>query len=139
MGLPRGEVTSDLWCRVASLSWTFAADGLGTGVSVRPGASPPLYVQRRLTPDDVAKVAAAYEAGATAKELGAPFGVHRQTVIAHLEKAKVPIRRGRRLLPEEVAARLCGDGWSAARLGRRYEVSGHTIRGALRKQGVEHH
>jgi hypothetical protein len=40
--------------------------------------------------------------------------------------------------PDEVdeAVRLYEDGWSAERLGKRYQVSGHTVRAALRKQGV---
>jgi lambda repressor-like predicted transcriptional regulator len=92
-----------------------------------------------LRPEDVAKIAAAYEAWASAKELGGRFGVHRQTVIAHLEKAGVAIRRGRRLEADEVdeAVRLYEDGWSAARLAKRYGVSDHTIRAALSKRGVE--
>jgi lambda repressor-like predicted transcriptional regulator len=95
-------------------------------------------VQRRLRPDEVARLVEQYKAGATARELGARFGIHRSTVAAHLERAGVPTRRGRGLHPDEIndVARLYAEGWSALRLSREYGVSDHTVTAALRKADV---
>lgn len=79
-----------------------------------------------------------YKAGATERELGDQFGIHRTTVAAHPGRAAVPTRRGRSLRPGELdeAAHLYAQGWSVARLSERYGVSGHTVTAARRKAGV---
>lgn len=95
-------------------------------------------VQRRLRPQEVVELAAAYGPGATTRELAARFGIHRNTVATHLERVGVQTRAGRRLSPGELdlAARLYEEGWSATRLAKKLGVSDHTIRAALRKAGV---
>jgi DNA-binding CsgD family transcriptional regulator len=84
------------------------------------------------------ELAAAYESGATTRELAARFSIHRNTVATHLERVGVQTRARRRLSPSEVdlAAQLYEEGWSAARLAKKLGVSDHTIRAALRKTGV---
>src|SRR5262245_5040177 len=49
---------------------------------------------RSLKPAQVDALVAAYEAGNSMKKLAAAFGVHRNTVKAHLRRADVQIRRG---------------------------------------------
>lgn len=80
---------------------------------------------------------AGYEAGATAPELAARFGVHRTTVVAHLRRKGVAIRRrGLQAVEVDEVARLYGQGWSTVGLGKRFGVSDHTISAALRNAGV---
>jgi len=60
-----------------------------------PGSSVPTQrltprTARRLKPDEVAALLAAYRTGRTMKELATEFGVSRQTVAAHLRRAKAP-------------------------------------------------
>jgi uncharacterized protein (DUF433 family) len=102
------------------------------------GTAPQRAVQRRLRPDEVAQLVEQYKAGATERELGVRFGIHRSTVAAHLEHAGVATRRGRGLERAEVneAAQLYAQGWSASRLSKRYRVSHHTVTAALRRAGV---
>jgi hypothetical protein len=62
----------------------------------------------------------------------------RPTISAHLERAGVTTRTRRDLSPGDVdeAARLYQEGWSGARLAKRFSVSDHTIRATLRNVGV---
>lgn len=63
-----------------------------------------LQVQRRLTAEVVAELAAAYQAGATVPELVKRFQVHRTTVLAHLERQGVPRRPNHGKLTDEQVA-----------------------------------
>lgn len=102
------------------------------------GKRDPRVVQRRLRPHEVAELVAAYVAGATTRELADRFGIHRDTVSTHLDRAGVPIRTRCGLSPGDVdeAARLYQEGWSGARLAKKFGVSDHTIRATLRNVGV---
>ena len=54
-------------------------------------------VQQRLSPDDVDRLAAAYEAGGRTVELAKAFGIHRNTVQRPLKACgDVDLRRGLR-------------------------------------------
>ena len=74
--------------------------------------------QRRLGPDDIGRLVAGYNAGATAKDLAAEYGIHRRTVAAHLERAGVLRRRQGLVDPAKVreAGELYEQGWSTDRL-----------------------
>jgi transposase-like protein len=113
-------------------------DASPTGQPDRTGSGSPRAIHRRLQPQELADLAAAYEAGATTHELAARFGIHRNTVSAHLERADVTTRTRRGLSPDDVdeAARLYHEGWSGARLAKKFGVSDHTIRATLRNVGV---
>jgi DNA-directed RNA polymerase specialized sigma24 family protein len=84
------------------------ADGSPTDQPDRTKNRSPRVVQRRLRPQEVAELVAAYETGATTRELADRFGIHRNTVSTHLERADVPTRTRRGLSPGDVdeAARL---------------------------------
>lgn len=122
----------------------FALIASWDGRSVRsdPRAAPTgsrrlLQVQNRLNSDAVADLVAAYQAGATLKDLSTQFQIARTTIMAHLNRAGTPRRRPI-LGPEQVeqAARLYDEGCSLARLADRFHVEAGTVGSALRKAGV---
>jgi lambda repressor-like predicted transcriptional regulator len=93
----------------------------------------------KLTPLTVAELVKAYEAGATVRELVFQFGMHRATVLAHLERQGVPRRPQLRKLPDDQvaeAAALYTAGLSLADVGRRLDVSAGTVRKELLHAGV---
>jgi hypothetical protein len=97
-----------------------------------------LPVQRRLVPDEVAELVAAYRRGVPVAELAASFQVNRTTVLGHVRRHGVRKRDRRALQGEEVdrAAQLYAGGqsadWVAAQLG----VAPSTVRRALKDAGV---
>lgn len=98
---------------------------------------PPKQAQRRLGPDAEAVLVATYQAGGKVVQLGAEFGIHRDTVHNILERQGVLRPRG--LQPDELlkAIRLYEDGWSLARLAVELDVSPSTVNRALRQAGVQ--
>ena len=94
--------------------------------------------QRRLGPDDIGRLVAGYNAGATAKDLAAEYGIHRRTVAAHLERAGVLRRRQGLVDPAKVreAGELYEQGWSTDRLAAHYRLSQHSVNVALRQAGI---
>jgi len=93
--------------------------------------------QRRLTAAQVAQLVAAYQAGADMKTLAQRWGVHRQTVAAHLRQAGVPLRQ-KGLTPEQIAeaASLYAGGWTLARLGGRYGCHPTVVLRAFQRTGT---
>lgn len=89
-------------------------------------------VQCRLSPEAAAELVEAYRQGGGIDDLARQFEVHRTTVMAHLDRSGVE-RRRRGLAREQVdeAAKLYGDGWSLARVGRHFGVNGETVRVAF--------
>jgi DNA-binding CsgD family transcriptional regulator len=80
---------------------------------------------------------AGYHTGKTIKDLAVELGVDRQTVSAHLRRAKVPIRRGGLDQDQaDEAARLYQAGWSSGRLAKMFSISADTVLKALRSAGV---
>jgi transposase-like protein len=92
---------------------------------------------RQLKPDEIQKLIAGYQAGATVYELGARFGIDRKTVSRTLHRHEVSMRR-RGLSPEQVdeAVRLYKSGWSTARIAQRMETDPRTVQRRLRGRGV---
>jgi hypothetical protein len=70
-------------------------------------------------------------------DLAAAYGIHRWTVMRHLDRLKVE-RRQLGLRPEDLeeAARLYTAGWSLARVGDNFEVTASTVAKRLRQHGV---
>jgi transposase len=95
--------------------------------------------QRRLSPEDVAQLAAERQAGAEINELAEQFGVHRATVIHHLRRAEVDARRyaGRTLSPERIqaAGELYAAGASLVEVGERLDVDRRYLRRVLPDAG----
>jgi lambda repressor-like predicted transcriptional regulator len=92
---------------------------------------------RRLPPDEVEQVVAAYEAGASVYVLADTFGIHRHTVSAHLHQAGVTMRR-QGMTPEQVveASVLYQAGWSLIKLGEKFGVDHETVRTELQRLGI---
>jgi hypothetical protein len=120
---------------------------LGTVLRQSPGEPPvhptdplvaSLAVQRRLVPDEVAELVAAYRRGVSVDALAASFRVNRTTVLGHVRRHGVPKRDRRALQGDEVdrAAQLYAGGqsadWVAAQLG----VAASTVRRALKDAGM---
>jgi len=97
----------------------------------------PRQLQRRLPPEEIEELIAAYTAGATALALAAEHSIHRTTVLALLERHHVS-RRGRVLTPDHVerAVSQYASGRSCASIGKELQVNPETIRQALLKAGL---
>jgi transposase-like protein len=74
--------------------------------------------------------------GATIDELATTFGIHRTTVMAHLDRQGTPRRSGTVTKNINEAIRLYETGWSLARVGKHFGVDGETVRRGLRAAGV---
>jgi len=94
-------------------------------------------VQRRLPPEEIQELVAAYLAGATALALAGTHSIHRTTVLALLERHQVA-RRGRVLTPEHIerAVSSYASGHSCASIAKDQKVNPETVRQALLKAGV---
>lgn len=91
---------------------------------------------RRLDPEGVAELVAAYTASGRVKRLATEFGIHRDTVHSILKRRGVLRLPGIQPndLPEII--RLYEAGWSLARLANEFDLSPSTVNRALRKAGV---
>ena len=90
--------------------------------------SSPRRRQRRLSGDQVHSLTEAYEAGAAVNQLAAEFGVHRSTVLDHLNRSGTK-RRYPALNSHQVeeAAQLRGAGKSLRDIGCRLGVHASTV------------
>ncbi|MFE3984440.1 hypothetical protein ACFXPR_08145 [Nocardia tengchongensis] len=88
---------------------------------------------RQLLPDEIRKLLARYEEGASIAELAREFGIHSQTVDAHLKQQGVESRSLLKMTPEQVeqAVKLYADGWSTSDLAKEFDVAALTIRMTL--------
>lgn len=69
-------------------------------------------------------------------ELAGRFGIHRTTVMTHLDRHGVERRTGNVQRRIDEALRLYESGWSLARIGTEFGVNAETARRALRGAGV---
>jgi transposase-like protein len=94
-------------------------------------------IQRRLQPEEVEELVAAYVAGATVLALAGKHSIHRTTVLALLEHHQV-FRRGRVLTPDHIhrAVSSYASGRSCASIGKQLHVNPETVRQVLLKAGV---
>lgn len=115
-------------------------------VIAQTGADDPAIVRLavnencKLPPAAIAELAVRYEAGASIQSLGKAFGLHHQTVRAHLVRQGITIRPLRSFSggQEAEVARLYRDEqWTMIELATRFGVSETAIRKALIRQGVE--
>lgn len=102
-----------------------------------PGDLIPYSPRQHLTPHEIERLLARYQAGSTAKELGDLWGVHRATVSALLKERGVQLRN-RPLDEGEVSAaiRLYQSGLSLAAVGQRLSRDPNSVRLALLRAGV---
>ena len=94
-------------------------------------------VRYRLGEADQAALVAAYEVGATGRQLAAQFGLARSTVILLLKEHGVVVRHPR-LTPDEIAeiVRWFQSGVTQAEIGRRTGRDKGHVWHVLRRQGV---
>ncbi|MGQ0717543.1 MAG: hypothetical protein ACT4NP_09555 [Pseudonocardiales bacterium] len=95
---------------------------------------------RKLSPAEVEELVDAYEVGTSQRELTRRFGLHEQTVRAHLRRQGVKLRPLRALTEaqESDAVRLyVEDVWSLAELAARFKVGQTAIRNVLVRRGVK--
>ena len=97
---------------------------------------PPNQAQKRLDPEGVAELVAAYTASGRVTKLAAQFGIHRDTVHNILKRQGVLRPRG--IQPDDMpeAIRLYEAGCSMTQVAAEFNVSPTTINRALRKAGV---
>lgn len=93
---------------------------------------------RKLLPDELQSLVAKYEAGASIADLAAEFGMHTQTVDAHLKRHGVEKRGAFKLSPERVdqAVKLYADGWSTIEIAKKFNISTNAARLSLIRAGV---
>ena len=95
---------------------------------------------RKLSPGEVVELVDAYKAGASQAKLTRRFGIHEQTVRAHLRRQGVKLRPLRALaeVQEVEAVRLyVEEMWSLAEIAARFKVGQTAIRNVLVRRGVE--
>jgi DNA-directed RNA polymerase specialized sigma24 family protein len=94
-------------------------------------------VQRKLTDEQLRKLFVGYEQGRPIDELAAHFGIHRSTVLDHLNrstaKRRYPALDERRI---KLAIERYGAGLSLREVGITLDVHASTVRQALIKSGV---
>jgi hypothetical protein len=102
-----------------------------------PETRPPRQHQRRLRPDELARLVADYLAGVEVIELARRYGMARQTVFDQMRREGVP-RRNPRLSAVDIekAAELYRADDSLATIGEVFGVDPGTVRRALIKLGV---
>lgn len=104
-----------------------------------PAARRVLQRQRRLNPAEATRLAQDYAIGSTVSQLADSYGVHRTTVLAHLERQGIDRRRAQRVLTDDdiaQAAALYSSGRSLKATGSHFGVDPETIRREFKKAGV---
>lgn len=93
---------------------------------------------RKLEPAEVEALVWRYREGATVYELAEEFGMHRQTVSAHLHREGVALRSRVRMTPRLLAraTELYEAGWSTVRIGKELGLGTSTVGKALKRSGV---
>jgi len=95
--------------------------------------------QRRLTPSEITHLAQDYTVGSTANQLAVSYGIHRTTVLKHLEQRGVDRRRTQRVLTNDDvahAAALYSSGQSLKATGSHFGVDAETIRREFAKASI---
>jgi len=114
-------------------------DGVDSPTASGAPRRPKQPVRRRLTPSEVAAVAAEYQHGRSLDDLAREFGVHRRTVADHLERLGIARRVNLpKLTPTDIerAVSLYQAGDSLATVGKTLNVDASTVQRALKRAGV---
>lgn len=94
---------------------------------------------RKLSPDEVGELVAAYEAGASQRELTRQFGLHEQTVRAHLRRQGVRLRPQRVLTAgqeDEVVRLYVEETWTLREVAALFGVGQTAVRNVLVRRGA---
>ncbi len=121
-------------------------DGVSDAILAQVGAVDPASVRlqvkenRKLSPAEVGELVDAYEGGASQAESTRRFGLHEQTVRAHLRRQGVSLRPLRALTETqevETVRLYVEETWSLAELAAHFEAGQTAIRNVLVRRGVE--
>lgn len=96
-------------------------------------------VQRRLSADEIDDLARLYRQGATIDALGRRYGVHRTTIITHLDRRGVPRRRVVRKMNDSLVVRASeryAKGLSIAAVAVEFGVHARTLAREFRRSGT---
>jgi AraC-like DNA-binding protein len=95
-------------------------------------------VQRRITDAEIDDLVTRYETGSTIKELAREFGIHRTTVMGHLERRAIPRRSPRKLTNQIVgqSAHRYSSGETLAEIAEHLNVAPSTLTRELRLAGI---
>lgn len=96
--------------------------------------------QRRLDPDQILELVSQYLDGQSVRQLTEAWGIHRTTVLDHLQRHDVPRRVSKRKMTDAMvreAAKHYNAGRSLATLGQRYSVDPQTVSRELKKAGIQ--
>ncbi|MGN2641715.1 hypothetical protein ACTD5D_37245 [Nocardia takedensis] len=94
---------------------------------------------RKLQPDEVVLLVEQCQRGASMMELAAEYGLHRNTVEAHLRRAGVakrPMVKMTERLVERATRLYVEELWTTARIGKELGVDASTVAKALKRAGV---
>jgi AraC-like DNA-binding protein len=89
-----------------------------------------------LTQEQVCELITMHERGDSIDELASAFGIHRTTVMTHLDRAGVERRTGLIQRHLDEARRLYEDGSSLARVAEHFGVDAETVRRAFMDAGI---
>jgi len=106
---------------------------------VPPSPPPPRPVQRRLSATDADDISGSYASGRSIDDLARSYGIHRTTIIRHLDRRAVPRRRVVRKMTDALVAKAAVmylDGHSLATVANRFKVDTRTLSREFRKAGV---
>jgi lambda repressor-like predicted transcriptional regulator len=91
-----------------------------------------------LSPSQINELIGAYETGATTKELGELYGIHRTTISAILKRNGVALRfQSLGAKDIALAQELYQSGLSLAKVSSRFSCHPNTVRLALKDHGVQ--
>ena len=93
-------------------------------------------VQHRLGSEEVAQLLERYRAGTRIIDLATEFGIARNTVMKHVERAGAPRRRNLVRDHLDEARRLYDQGWSLAKVAEHFGVDPGTVGYTFRKAGI---
>jgi lambda repressor-like predicted transcriptional regulator len=96
-------------------------------------------VLRRLIADEIDELAGLYREGATIDALGRRYGVHRTTIIHHLDRQGVPRRRVVRKMTDSLVAQASkryARGLSLVDVAAEYGVHERTLAREFRRGGI---
>jgi IS30 family transposase len=95
-------------------------------------------MNRKLSLTDRTQLAEQYRVGMSALELAREYKMHRQTVMRHLEREGVTVRRQLKMTPQLVdrAKKLYAQGQTLVMIGKQLGVEASTLGKALKRAGV---
>ena|GEM_PF-3586861 len=130
--------------QVAELATSQVSTGVCEAVTQADADDPPsvradVRENRKLSPDEIVDLVRQYQVGATIRSVAQQFGLHEQTVRAHLRRQGMALRPLRALTDAATAelVRLYVDKtWTMLELARKFRISESAVRKALIRECI---